>query len=114
MEKSAETGAFCITDLAPDYYTAPSDNLALYRRTAHRLGKSYIVGIKDEILHRGTPEEIQSEVREVIKKLYPCDKGCIIVPNAIPVGTPAKNVHAFLDALHHYGKLPIDETRLKE
>jgi uroporphyrinogen decarboxylase len=47
LERSAETGTFILTDLAPDYYTPPSDDLKLFRETANRLGKSYIVGIKD-------------------------------------------------------------------
>ncbi|MCB2189044.1 MAG: hypothetical protein KQJ78_21700 [Deltaproteobacteria bacterium] len=114
LEKSAATGTFCLTDLAPDYYTAPSDDLDLYRRTAHRLDKSYILGIKDEVLHRGTPAEIWDEVRRVMKGLYPCDKGCIIVPNNIPLGTPAENIHAFLDALHHYGTFPINQAILEK
>lgn len=114
LDKSAETGTFCLTNLAPDYYSTPSDDLDLYRRTAHRLGKSYILGLKDEVLHRGTPEEIRAEVKNVVQRLYPCDKGCIIVPNNIPMGTPAENVHAFLDALHHYGSLPVDRAKLEE
>ena len=110
LEKSAETNTFCITDLAPDYYTAPANNLQLFRETANRLNKSYIVGIKDEIIYKGTPNEIREEVRRVIKELYPCTGGCFIVPNNIPVGTPGENIHAFLDALHEYGTYPINKN----
>jgi uroporphyrinogen decarboxylase len=99
LEKSAETGTFIVTDLAPDYYTPPSDNLQLFRETAQRLGKSYIVGIKDE-------------VKRVIKGLYPCNGGCVIVPNMIPMGTPAENIHAFVQALEDFGTYPIDLQRL--
>lgn len=109
LEKSAETQSFTLTNLAPDYYTEPSDDLRLYRETAHRLNKSYIVGIKDEVVHRGTPEEIRNEVRKVVKALHPCDKGCIIVPNNIPVGTPSENITAFLEALHEVGTFPIPD-----
>ncbi|GAB4255591.1 MAG: hypothetical protein Kow0092_00810 [Deferrisomatales bacterium] len=107
LEKSAETGTFCLTDLAPDYYTPPSNDLKLFRETANRLNKSYIVGVKDEVLFKGTSEEIREEVVRVIQGLYPCTGGCFIVPNNIPVKTPAANIHAFLDALHEFGTFPV-------
>ncbi len=111
LEKSAETGSFCITNLAPDYYTVPSNDLKLFRETANRLEKSYIVGLKDELIFKGTVEEIRDEVRRVIKELSPCNGGCFIVPNNIPVGTPAQNVKAFLSALHEFGVFPIQRNR---
>jgi uroporphyrinogen-III decarboxylase len=109
LEKSADTNSFCITNLAPDYFTAPSDNLQLFRETANRLGKSYILGIKDEIIQSGSKDEVRNEVRKVVKGLYPCNGGCFIVPNNIPVGTPGENITAFLDALHECGTFPIKE-----
>ena len=113
LEKSAATGTFVVTDLAPDYYTPPSSDLRLLRETAQRLGKSYIVGIKDEVLLSGTPEEIRREVRRVILGLYPCDGGAVIVPNMIPMGTPRENIHAFVRALEDYGRYPIDLEKLR-
>jgi uroporphyrinogen decarboxylase len=113
LEKSAETGTFVITNLAPDYYTAPSDDLRLYRETANRLGKSYITGIKDEVMLSGTPEEVRAEVRKTIKQLYPCNGGCTIVPNMIPLGTPAENIHAWIRALDDYGTYPIDLEKIE-
>ena len=112
LEKSAETGTFCVTNLAPDYYTAPSDDLKLFRETANRLGKTYIVGIKDEVLLSGTPDEIRAEVRNVIKQLYPCNGGCSVSPNMVPMGTPKENIHAFNQALIDYGTYPIDLDRI--
>lgn len=112
LERSAQTGTFCITDLAPDCFTAPSDDLGLFRQTAQRLGKSYIVGLKDEVLFRGTTEEIREEVRRVVAGLSPCTGGCFIVPNNIPVGTPGRNVTAFLEALHEFGTFPIGRQQL--
>ncbi|MCZ7665460.1 MAG: uroporphyrinogen decarboxylase family protein [Thermoleophilia bacterium] len=111
LEKSADTGTFCLTDLAPDYYTPPSDDLKLFRETANRLHKSYIVGLKDEVLFKGTPEEIREEVRHIVSGLHPCTGGCFIVPNNIPVGTPSSNITAFLDALHEFGTFPFDHSR---
>ena len=113
LERSADTGTFVLSNLAPDYYTSPSDDLKLYRETAQRLGKSYIVGLKDEVLMSGTPPEIRSEVRKIIRGLYPCDGGCVIVPNMIPMGTPAENIHAFTGALKEFGTYPIDLERLE-
>lgn len=112
LEKSAETGAFILTNLAPDYYTPPSDDLKLFRETANRLGKSYIVGAKDEIMLSGTPAEVRAEVKSIIKQLYPCTGGCVIVPNMIPMGTPAENIHAWTKALEDFGTYPIDLERL--
>ncbi|MDP7100016.1 MAG: uroporphyrinogen decarboxylase family protein [Rhodospirillales bacterium] len=112
LEKCADTGTFILTNLAPDYYTPPSDDLQLFRETANRLGKSYIVGVKDEVLLSGTEAEVRAEVKNVIKGLYPCSGGCIIVPNMIPMGTPPENIHAFTQALKDYGKYPIDLDRL--
>ena len=113
LEKSAETGTFIITNLAPDYYTPPSDNLRLFRETANRLGTSYIVGLKDEVLMSGTPAEIRAETKRIIRELYPCNGGCVIVPNMIPMGTPAENIHAFTKALEDFGTYPIDLERLE-
>ena len=113
LEHSAETDSFVVTNLAPDYYTAPSNDLKLYRETAQRLGKSYIVGVKDEVLLSGTPPEIRREVRKVIKGLYPCTGGCILVPNMVPMGTPKENIHAFRQAVEEYGKYPIDLDRIE-
>lgn len=113
LEKSAETGTFVITNLAPDYYTPPSNDLKMFRETANRLGTSYMVGVKDEVLLSGTPAEIRKEVRSVIKGLYPCNGGCVIVPNMIPMGTTKENIHAFRKALEEYGKYPIDLERIE-
>jgi len=112
LERSAETGTFVVTNLAPDYYTAPSDDLKLFRETANRLGTSYIVGAKDEIMLSGTPAEVRAEVKRIIKGLYPCNGGCVIVPNMIPMGTPAENIHAWVKALEDFGTYPIDLERL--
>ncbi len=113
LEKSAETGTFCVTNLAPDYYTPPSDDLTLFRETANRLGKSYIVGMKDEVMLSGSPAEIRAEVKRIIRGLYPCNGGCVIVPNMIPMGTPPENIHAFVGALEEFGRYPIDLERLE-
>jgi uroporphyrinogen decarboxylase len=113
LEKSAETGTFIITNLAPDYYTPPSNDLKLFRETANRLGKSYIIGVKDEVLLSGTPDEVRAEVRSIIKGAYPCTGACVLVPNMIPAGTPKENIHAFTQALQDYGKYPIDLEKIE-
>jgi uroporphyrinogen decarboxylase len=113
LEKSAETGTFILTNLAPDYYTPPSNDLKLFRETANRLGKSYIVGVKDEVLLSGTPDEVRAEVRRVIKELYPCNGACVIVPNMVPAGTAKENIHAFVQALDDYGRYPIDLEKIE-
>jgi uroporphyrinogen-III decarboxylase len=113
LEKSAETGTFVLSNLAPDYYTAPSNDLKLYRETAQRLGKSYIIGIKDEVLMSGTPEEIREEVRSIIEQVHPADGACVLVPNMIPMGTPAENIHAYTAAIEDFGTYPIDLAKVQ-
>lgn len=113
LERSADTGTFVVTNLAPDYTTPPSDNLGLFRETANRLGKSYIVGLKDEVMLSGTPAEIRSEVKRIVKGLHPCNGGCVIVPNMVPMGTPPENIHAYVNALEDFGRYPIDLERLE-
>jgi uroporphyrinogen decarboxylase len=112
LEKSAETGTFLVTNLSPDPMTPPSNDLKLYRETANRLGVSYLVGMKDEIMLSGSPAEIRNWVKQTIKALYPCNNGCILVPNAVPMGTPAENIHAWVQALEDFGRYPIDMDRL--
>jgi uroporphyrinogen decarboxylase len=112
LEKSAATGTFLVTNIAPDYYTPPSNDLKLYRETANRLGVSYLVGVKDEVLLSGTPAEIRAEVKSIIRQLYPCNGGCIIVPAMVPMGTPAENIRAWVKALDDFGAYPIDLDRL--
>ncbi len=112
LERSAATGTFVVTNLAPDYYTAPSNDLKKFREASNRLGKSYIVGVKDEVMLSGTPAEVRAEVKRVVKQLYPCNGGCIVVPNMIPMGTPPENIHAWVKALEEFGKYPIDWERL--
>jgi len=107
LEKSAETGTFVVTNLAPDYYTAPSNDLKLFRETAQRLGKTYMVGIKDEVLMSGTTDEIREETRSIIEQIVPGDGAIVIVPNMIPMGTPPENIHAFTQALKDYGTYPL-------
>ena len=60
----------------------------------------------------GSPAEVRAELRRVIRDLYPCDKGCIIVPNMIPMGTPKENIHAWTSALKEYGPYPLDIDRI--
>ena len=113
LERSAATGTFLLTNLAPDYYTPPSDDLKLYRETCVRLGKTCLVGAKDEVLLSGSPAEVRAEVKSIIKQLAPDDRGCcVIVPNMIPMGTPAENIHAWTQALKDFGTYPIDIDRL--
>lgn len=112
LEKSAATGACLITDLEPDACTPPSNDLKTFKATAQRLKKMYLVGLKDELIFSGTPTQIRERVKHYIKELYPCENGCMIVPNAIPFGSPAENVRAFMDTIIEFGTYPIDLDKL--
>ena len=65
------------------------------------------------MLLSGSPPEIRAEVRKIIKGLYPCTGGCVIVPNMVPMGTAKENIHAYVEALEDYGKYPIDLARIE-
>ncbi len=70
------------------------------------LGKSTILGVLDpsEVLALGTPELVTQKVREELKILAPgggliLGPGCSLSPN-----TPPENIHAMIEATHHYGR----------
>lgn len=107
------TGTFVMTNLAPDAVEGPSQDLKRFRELAQEYHKSYIVGLDAALISGGTPEVIRNQVKEYIRKLYPCDKGCMVVPNAIPAGSPVENVRAFIDAINEFGTFPIDKAKLE-
>ncbi|HBY93020.1 MAG TPA: uroporphyrinogen-III decarboxylase [Chloroflexi bacterium] len=106
------TGTFLMTNLAPDADEGPSQDLKRFRELAQSYHKSYVVGMDAALMSDGTPEAIRNRVREYIGKLYPCDKGCMVVPNAIPADSPVENVRAFIDAINEFGTFPLDKARL--
>lgn len=112
LVRQMSTGTFLMTNLDPDPQEGPSRDLAAFRDLAMSMNKSYAVGLHADLIHSGTPEQICARVREYIAKLYPCEGGCMVVPNAIPAGTPEENVRAFIDAINEYGTFPLDKTKL--
>ncbi len=106
------TGTFLMTNLAPDNMEGPSADLKSFRELAQQHHKSYVVGLDASLISGGTPSAIREQVRDYIKRLYPCDKGCMVVPNAIPAGSPIENVRAFIDAINEFGKFPLDKAKL--
>lgn len=112
LVRQMSTGTFLMTCLDPDGREGPSQDLGKFREIARKYGKSYVVGVDDKLIFSGTPEDIRGQVREYIGKLYPCDKGCMVVPNTIPAGTPLANVRAFIDAINEFGTFPLDKAKL--
>lgn len=106
------TGTFLMTDLSPDTDEGPSADLKRFRELALEHSKSYAVGLDAALISGGTPSAIREGVKDAIRRLYPCENGCMVLPNAIPAGSPLENVHAFIDALNEFGKFPIDKARL--
>ena len=106
------TGTFLMTNLDPDPQEGPSRDLAAFRALAISMNKSYVAGIHADLVHSGTPEEIRARIRNYIAQLYPCEGGCMVVPNAIPAGTPVENVRAFIDAINEFGTFPLDKAKL--
>lgn len=113
LEACAATGSFTITNLDPDASTPPSNDLKRFKDTALRLGKSYIVGMKDEYMSSKRPEDIKQWILRVIDELYPCDGGCFLVPNMFPAHSPGENMTAWCSYLKEYGTYPIDIERVR-
>ena len=112
LVRQVSTGTFLMTNLDPDPQEGPSRDLAAFRDLAMSMHKSYVVGVHADLIHSGTPEQIRARVREYISKLYPCEGGCMVVPNAIPAGSPEENVRAFINAINEFGTFPLDKARL--
>jgi uroporphyrinogen decarboxylase len=113
LVRQMSTGTFLMTNLDPDPQEGPSRDLAAFRELALAHNKSYAVGVHADLINSGSPEEIRERVRQYIAGLYPCDRGCMVVPNAIPATTPEENVRAFIDAIDEFGTFPLDEAKLK-
>ncbi|XCH80117.1 MAG: uroporphyrinogen decarboxylase family protein [Candidatus Dehalobacter alkaniphilus] len=112
LARQASTGTYIMTNLDPDPQQGPSRDLKTFRELANTFHKAYAVGVHTELFKEGTPEIIENRVKEYIKGLYPCKGGCMVVPCAIPQGSPVENVRAFIDALNKYGTFPINLNKL--
>ena len=112
LVRQMATGTFLMTNLDPDPQEGPSRDLAAFRDLAISMNKSYVAGIHADLVHSGTPEEIRARIRNYIAQLYPCEGGCMVVPNAIPAGTPEENVRAFIGAINEFGTFPLDKAKL--
>jgi uroporphyrinogen decarboxylase len=61
----------------------------------------------------GTPETVRENVRRCLKGGIGTPKGYILgLGCALPINTPAKNIHALMDAAREYGRWPVDPERL--
>lgn len=69
--------------------------------------------VKPFTLWRGSPQEVAAEVKECLRKAGDSPKKFILSSGCgLPVGTPATNVLAMMDAARHYGKWPINPDNL--
>lgn len=62
-----------------------------------------------EVMFKGTPELVDAEVRECIRKTYDNPGGFILASGCeIPIDTPAENIFAMMNAARKYGRIPIE------
>jgi uroporphyrinogen decarboxylase len=61
----------------------------------------------DYPLSRGTPQEVEEEVKRLIKEIAPGGGYCLGSSNSIPEYVPLENYKAMLDSGLKYGKYPI-------
>jgi uroporphyrinogen-III decarboxylase len=112
LVRQMSTGTFLMTNLDPDPQEGASQDLPAFRELALAHNKSYVAGVDADLIFSGTPEQIRERVAAYIAGLYPCDRGCMVVPNAIPAGSPEANVRAFIDAINELGTFPIEKEKL--
>jgi uroporphyrinogen decarboxylase len=82
------------------------DIVEVKRRTAGRL---CLIGNIDlgYTLTRGTPEEVDTEVRERIRTVAPGGGYCVGSSNTVTEYVPVENFHAMIEAARRYGQYPI-------
>ena len=62
-----------------------------------------------ETMYLGTPETVEENVRECLRKAWDSPAGFILsVGCGMPITTPADNVHALVRAARKYGQYPYD------
>jgi uroporphyrinogen decarboxylase len=63
--------------------------------------------IRTDPLLNGTPEEIASMAKDIIKIAAP-GGGFILTAGVLPIGAPESNCAAVMEAVRKYGKYPIN------
>jgi uroporphyrinogen decarboxylase len=62
-----------------------------------------------ETMFLGTPETVEENVKECLRKAWDSPKGFILsVGCGMPITTPPDNVHALVSAARRYGQYPYD------
>jgi len=99
MDLIAESGADALQTVAPSPI-GDADFAALKRRLGNRL--CFWGGVDLSLILRGTPQQVEAQVRDAIEKLGPT--GLIVgTSDSIRDGSPEENVRAFCDAARRYG-----------
>jgi uroporphyrinogen decarboxylase len=63
-------------------------------------------------IYLGTPADVRANARECLAKAWDTPKGYILgLGCALPIDTPAENIHALLAASREYGRWPLDPER---
>ncbi|MCR4436037.1 MAG: uroporphyrinogen decarboxylase family protein [Clostridiales bacterium] len=62
-----------------------------------------------ETMYLGTPEDVEKDVKECLKKAYDTPKGYVLALGCgLPRGTPPENIHALLDSVRRFGQYPFN------
>ncbi|MCD4824114.1 MAG: hypothetical protein K8S55_05865 [Phycisphaerae bacterium] len=97
-----DTGVDIIQTLTPP----PAGDLDFRWLAENHGGRTCFNGGVDTVqLRFGTPEEVDSDVREVMETLTPTGKFILGTTDSITEGTPLENMHAFFNAARKYGKI---------
>lgn len=66
-----------------------------------------------DVMLLGTPQDVLRSARECIRKAYDSPKGFVLTSGCqMPVGTPAANMIALMDAARIFGRWPVDPALL--
>lgn len=68
-----------------------------------------------EVMRYGTPQDVLRSARDCIRQSYDSPCGYILTSGCqMPVGTPAENMTALMDAARIFGRWPVDPAVLAE
>jgi uroporphyrinogen decarboxylase len=106
LEDMAETGAGALSiDNAVDLEFAKN-------KVGHKITISGNIKPAETML-LGTPDSVEQNVKECIRKAYDSPKGYILALGCgMPLRTPPANIHALFDSARKYGKYPINPELL--
>ena len=65
-----------------------------------------------DVMKNGTVEDVMQSAKQCIEKGYDSAKGFVLTSGCqLPIGTPAENMHALMNAARVYGRYPLNNMK---